>query len=52
MSTPTEISQPLDASGEWAAELAELQLRRRQAQAMGDAIGEVNQVGQRIGGGR
>ena len=46
MSTPTTF----DATGEWAAELAELQLRRRQAQAMGGpeacdpAVIEINEA--------
>ena len=35
MSTPTSLQQQLDASGEWATELAELQLRRNQALNMG-----------------
>ena len=35
MSTPTSLQQKLDASGEWATELAELQLRRNQALNMG-----------------
>jgi len=35
VSTPEAHQNDLDASGEWAAELAELQLRRRQARAMG-----------------